>query len=356
VPIQVKCANPACGKVLRVKDELAGKTVKCPACQASLTIPKAGAAAAAPAAKPAAAPAQKPAAPGGTKPVAKPAATKPAAAGAVQKQAAGGKPAAAKAPAGAVQKKPGGAANGKSAPPAKAPVKAPPKKAAEEEGEGGEGGDLWANSELLTHDRFMTKAKFAFAGAKFDITNPDTKEKIGVARERLGWFTCFLRSLTLGPIRFKDWMATVVEVREKPDGPILFTVRKPMSLFSLVWTVQIWNDKAEQMGYFQTKLFSLFGGFWVYDPRGEQVAEVKAQLKWKAGPRLLFLTADGRELGHISSELMEAKGFKVVWGSPGLTVTMTDEVKDDMTLKVIMLATTLAMELTGVGGRLLQNK
>jgi uncharacterized protein YxjI len=350
VPIQVQCANPACAKVLRVKDELAGKTVKCPACQAALPIPKAGAAAPAakPAAKPAAAPAQKPAASAAGKPAAKPAA------GAVQKPAAAaaGKPAA-KAPAGAVQK---GPANGKSAPPAKAAAKAPPaKKAAVADEEDAEGEDLWANCEMLTHDRFMTKAKFAFAGAKFDITNPDTKEKIGVARERISFLTSFLRSLSVGPIRFKDWMATVIEVREKPDGPILFTVRKPMALFSLVWTVQIWNNKAEQMGYFQTKLFSLFGGFWVYDPKGAQVAEVKAKFG-KTGPRLLFLTADGNELGHISSEIMEAKGFKVVWGSPGLTVTMADDIKDDIDMKVILLATTLAMELTGVGARLLQNK
>lgn len=69
MPIKVQCA---CGKAFAAKDELAGKTVKCPACQKPLKIPG-GSAAAAPAAKPSAA---KPAAaPSG----AKPAATKPAA-------------------------------------------------------------------------------------------------------------------------------------------------------------------------------------------------------------------------------------------------------------------------------------
>jgi len=67
MPIKVQCA---CGKAFAAKDELAGKTVKCPACQKPLKIPGGGGtpAAAKPAAakpapsKPAAAPAAKPAA------------------------------------------------------------------------------------------------------------------------------------------------------------------------------------------------------------------------------------------------------------------------------------------------------
>src|SRR5207253_9574216 len=66
--IKVQCA---CGKAFAAKDELAGRTVKCPACQQPLKIPG-GPATAAPAAKPAAA---KPAA----QPAAKPAAAKTAA-------------------------------------------------------------------------------------------------------------------------------------------------------------------------------------------------------------------------------------------------------------------------------------
>ncbi len=58
MPIKVQCA---CGKAFAAKDELAGKTVKCPACQQPLKIP--GGSSAAPAAKPAAKPAAAPAKP-----------------------------------------------------------------------------------------------------------------------------------------------------------------------------------------------------------------------------------------------------------------------------------------------------
>lgn len=56
MPVQVKCS---CGKVLKVRDELAGKAVKCPGCQSVLRVPAAGQTGS-PAAKPA-----KPAKPAG---------------------------------------------------------------------------------------------------------------------------------------------------------------------------------------------------------------------------------------------------------------------------------------------------
>jgi hypothetical protein len=67
MPITARCPNAACGKTLKVKDELAGKKVKCPACASVLTIPSANAAPAASA----------PPAPARPKPAAKPPAPKP---------------------------------------------------------------------------------------------------------------------------------------------------------------------------------------------------------------------------------------------------------------------------------------
>ena len=37
--IPVKCPNPSCGKQLSLKDELAGKTVKCEACGRTFEVP-----------------------------------------------------------------------------------------------------------------------------------------------------------------------------------------------------------------------------------------------------------------------------------------------------------------------------
>jgi len=64
MPIQLKCS---CGKAVSVRDELAGKAVKCPACQSVLRIPAAGTAQ-----KPASGGAPKQAAQPQSRPVAKP--------------------------------------------------------------------------------------------------------------------------------------------------------------------------------------------------------------------------------------------------------------------------------------------
>src|SRR5262245_42215320 len=81
MPIKVQCE---CGKAFAAKDELAGKTVKCPGCQKPLKIPGGAATPAAAAPKP-----------GGAKPAAaKSAPTKPASAkSAPAKQQAAARPA-----------------------------------------------------------------------------------------------------------------------------------------------------------------------------------------------------------------------------------------------------------------------
>lgn len=76
MPIKVQCA---CGKALTAKDELAGKTVKCPGCQKPLKIPAADAAKDGAKAATAPAPAKQAAKPA-AKVAAKPAPARPAAA------------------------------------------------------------------------------------------------------------------------------------------------------------------------------------------------------------------------------------------------------------------------------------
>jgi hypothetical protein len=164
--------------------------------------------------------------------------------------------------------------------------------------------------------------------------------------------------VNLGPISFRNWMSTDIQVREAPDSPVLFTVRKLATPWPWQWvsTLQVLDFKKRKVGYFKTKLFSFMGGFWLYDADDQQVAELKAKLSG-AKPRLEFLDVEGRVLGHITSEVFDDAGqgkkkIKVVWGSPGLTITLDEDLRDHLPTKVLLLAATLAMELTGVGKQL----
>src|SRR5262249_44131303 len=46
MPMQLKCPNPACTTMLNVREEFAGKMIKCPTCAATLMVPQPAAAAA----------------------------------------------------------------------------------------------------------------------------------------------------------------------------------------------------------------------------------------------------------------------------------------------------------------------
>ena len=65
-------------------------------------------------------------------------------------------------------------------------------------------------------------------------------------------------------------------------------------------------------------------------------------------PYINFLAADGTELARIANEAWEVKKFKVIINA-GTNITMSEEVREHNNLKVLLLATVLAMEFTGVG-------
>lgn len=69
--------------------------------------------------------------------------------------------------------------------------------------------------------------------------------------------------------------------------------------FAFSRKVRIVGGNGESFGYFQTKLFSLGGGFYVFDHNNQKIAEVKGD--WK-GWNFKFIAADGRELGTVTKK------------------------------------------------------
>jgi len=318
MPIQVKCANAECGKTLRVKDELGGKTIRCPGCQQTLKVPplEVEAMPEAEAIEAEVAPPPKPAR--NDKVAAKGAPAAPAKAPAKAAVSAGAPPAAKK--------------GGK--PPA-------PKKGRDDDDDHDpELEKLWQTCDMLNnHERLQVKKKFSFMGSKFHINDPDTEEQVGTAKEVISVVTVLLRATPI----IGRFMGTNIEVREDAKGPVLFTVRKPVQWFNWTTKIEIYDQHAEKIGYFQTKLFSLLPAFWVYDAEGNQIAEVKQPLSFTK-PRVDFLAADGRELAQIRNELWEAKKMKLMFGNPGMNINMSEEVKKHHNLKVLLVATVIALE------------
>lgn len=130
-----------------------------------------------------------------------------------------------------------------------------------------------------------------FSGT-YDIIDPETQAPIGVAQERLGFLTHALRLVI-----DKRILPTTVAIAEQADGPAVLTIQRGFTL--LRSRIDILDRSGQAIGYFKSKLFSLGGGFHVYDTRDQLVAEVKGD--WK-GWNFKFIDANGSEVGTVTKK------------------------------------------------------
>jgi hypothetical protein len=230
--------------------------------------------------------------------------------------------------------------------------KAAPDEPAEPSDEGG----AWERSALLRHNEWTFKEqgwlRINVKNRHHHILKAAGTDVLGYADEKASGLVLTMRALP----SLAKWLPTTVEVREEQDGPLLLSIRK-INFPLLPWTdVEIYDDQRQKIGYFRTKIFSILGGFWLYDAEGKEVAEVKAKLGMP--PRYLFLSRDGRELGSVGNEAMtkavESKKVTISFGRPSLRLKVAPEMADEPKIKALMLATALAFEFTGVGDKLLK--
>jgi len=147
---------------------------------------------------------------------------------------------------------------------------------------------------MLNRKTFLVKERVGFLKLvdTFDIYDPATGGQIGVARERVSPLIKVLRFLIS-----KRLLPTLVEVREREDGPVVLSIRRGATLLRSHVTVR--DQVGKDVGRFKSKLFSLGGGFDVVDAFGKPVAEIKGD--WK-GWNFRFLAADGTEIGKVTKK------------------------------------------------------
>jgi hypothetical protein len=181
-------------------------------------------------------------------------------------------------------------------------------------------------------------------------------ERIAVVDEEASVLILYLRSLKLGPVPLRSFLPTRLVVREQPEGPVVFSLRWRVSLVRFYLRIDICNGNGELLGYLRKKIFSLYGGFWIYDAQDREVAEVKA--KTTPLPRAALLSPEDRELGNVTlGGLLESRkagkmgvshaGWNVT-EKIGVTATVADEESENPLVKILLLASALAIEFTGV--------
>lgn len=149
----------------------------------------------------------------------------------------------------------------------------------------------------------------------YDILDPETQEHIGIAVEKPCQLTRVLRLLIS-----KQLLPTRIDIHDDENNPPLLSIRRGMNLLGA--RIDILNADGQPVGYFKAKMFTLSGGFRVYDVHDNQVAEVKGN--WK-GWDFKFLDTAGNQLGTVtkswagfSQELFSsADNYMIRLQSPG---------------------------------------
>jgi uncharacterized protein YxjI len=192
---------------------------------------------------------------------------------------------------------------------------------------------------VLEANAFVVKehVKFISTTATYDILDPHTGNVLGTAQEQVGGLVKVLRWFVS-----RHLMPARVEVREKPDDSLVFTIRRRGYLFRS--NVEVLDAQGELVGTFRSKVLTISGGFHIYDKDGKHFAEIKG--KW-LGFDYRFVTRDGAvELGRVSKKLGAGWVLKELFTSADTyAVEASPDLADEPLAKMLVLAAALAIDL-----------
>lgn len=192
---------------------------------------------------------------------------------------------------------------------------------------------------MLEPQRFLVKERVRFLAAHhtFDIydADADRPEPVGVASEVIGPLTRFMRWFVS-----KQLMGTTIEIREKPDDSLVFTIRRGAYLFRS--RVEVLDAQGEPVGWFKSKLLTWAGGFHVYDKAGRSFAEVRGNF---IGFDYRVLTPDGAvELGRVTKKWTSVVK-EVFTSADTYLVELNDDLVEQPLAKMLVLAAVLATDM-----------
>jgi uncharacterized protein YxjI len=170
----------------------------------------------------------------------------------------------------------------------------------------------------------------------FDILDPETKEQLGIAKEKPSTLMHVLRFLVN-----KRLLPTKVFVYEgdnpEDESKLLFSIQRGFTLLSS--TVNICDINGNVLGHLKSKLFSLGGAFRVFDTAGHEIAMVKGD--WK-GWNFRFLDMSKNEIGSITKK-WAGIGKELFTSADNYIISLRDEPTPEKA--VLLLAAGLAVDI-----------
>jgi uncharacterized protein YxjI len=167
----------------------------------------------------------------------------------------------------------------------------------------------------------------------YDILDPVTGQAIGIAKEEPPGWAKWLRLAIK-----KQMMPTAVNVYESEGQPPVLSIRRGFTLFRS--KVRVVAGDGQSLGYFQSKLLTIGGGFNVFDNAGQQVAQVKGN--WK-GWDFKFLTKGGREIGTVTKK-WAGLGKELFTSADNYIISLSDVGGASSAGSALLLAAGLAID------------
>jgi uncharacterized protein YxjI len=130
----------------------------------------------------------------------------------------------------------------------------------------------------------------------YDILDPESRTQLGIAKEKPGPLIHILR-LFINKRLLPTQVFIYEGARPEDESRELFSLRRGMN--PLAPKVDICDTHGKAVGFLKGKLFSIGGGFSVFDAAGTRYAEVKGN--WK-GWNFRILDLAGNELGTVTKK------------------------------------------------------
>lgn len=171
----------------------------------------------------------------------------------------------------------------------------------------------------------------------YDIIDPETGAKVGLAKERVSGWVQALRFLVN-----KQLLPTTVVFIDKPDdkgdGAVVLSIRRGFSLFRP--KILILANDVTPIGYFKKKLFSFGGAFFIHDMQDLRIGMVKGD--WK-GWNFKILDEEGKELGVVTKQ-WAGLGKELFTTADTYVVSIAQDAKPSPGKKSLLLAAGIAID------------
>ncbi len=189
---------------------------------------------------------------------------------------------------------------------------------------------------LLDRQTYFVRERVGFAKLTdaFDILDPASQATLGVAKEEPPGWAKWLRLLVN-----KQFLPTSVHVYEGTATEPLLSIHRSATFLRA--KIRVTEAGGKEMGYFKSKLFSFGGGFYVFDPADQQVAEVKGD--WK-GWDFQFLGKDGRLLGKVPKK-WAGIGRQFFTSADNYVISLADESVANPAVATLLLAAGLSIDI-----------